>query len=31
MEEHEICDAIHRRRRVQFLYRGDLRKMEPYA
>jgi predicted DNA-binding transcriptional regulator YafY len=31
MEEHEICDAIHKRRRVRFWYRGGLRTVEPYA
>lgn len=31
MEEHEICDAIHKRRRLRFWYRGGLRTVEPYA
>ncbi len=31
MEEHEICDAIRKRRQVQFWYRGGLRTVEPYA
>lgn len=31
MEEHEICDAIHKRRRVRFWYRGGMRTVEPYA
>ena len=31
MEEHEICDAIHKRRRVRFWYRGGIRTVEPYA
>jgi predicted DNA-binding transcriptional regulator YafY len=31
MQEHEICDAIHKRRRVTFWYRGGLRTVEPYA
>lgn len=31
MEEHEICDAIHRHRRVRFWYRGGMRTVEPYA
>ena len=31
MEEHEICDAIHKRRRVRFWYRGDVRTVEPLA
>jgi hypothetical protein len=31
MEEHEICDAIHKRRRVRFRYRGGIRTVEPYA
>ena len=31
MEEHEICDAIHKRRRVRFWYRGGIRTAEPYA
>lgn len=31
MEDHEICDAIHRRRRVRFWYRGGIRMVEPYA
>lgn len=31
MNEHELCDAIHRRRRVRFWYRGGMRTAEPYA
>jgi hypothetical protein len=31
MEEHEICDAIHHRRRLRFWYRGGFRMIEPYA
>lgn len=31
MEEHEICDAIHKRQRVRFQYRGGVRTVEPYA
>ncbi len=31
MQDHEICDAVHKHRRVQFWYRGGLRKAEPYA
>ena len=31
MDEHEICDAIHKRHRVQFWYRGGVRTVEPYA
>jgi predicted DNA-binding transcriptional regulator YafY len=31
MEEHEICDAIHKRQCVRFRYRGGLRTVEPYA
>ncbi len=31
MEEHEICDAIHKRRRVRFWYRGGIRIVQPYA
>jgi len=31
VEEHEVCDAIHRRRRVRFSYRGGVRTVEPYA
>lgn len=31
MEDREICDAIHRHRRVRFWYRGGLRTVEPYA
>jgi hypothetical protein len=31
MEEHEICGAIHKRRRVRFWYRGGVRTIEPYA
>ena len=31
MEDHVICDAIHKRRRVQFWYRGGVRIVEPYA
>ena len=31
MEEHEICDAIHKRHQVRFRYRGGVRTVEPYA
>jgi len=31
MEDREICDAVHKRRRVRFWYRGGLRTVEPYA
>lgn len=31
MEEHEICDAIHRRRRARIWYRGGYRVVEPHA
>jgi hypothetical protein len=31
MEDHEICQAIHHRRCLQFWYRGGTRKVEPYA
>lgn len=31
MEEHEICDAIHRHHRIRFWYRGGVRTVEPYA
>jgi hypothetical protein len=31
MEDHEICQAIHHRRCLEFWYRGGIRKVEPYA
>ena len=31
MEEHKICDAIHKRQRVSFWCRGGIRTVEPYA
>jgi len=31
MEDREICDAVHKRRRVRLWYRGGLRTVEPYA
>ncbi len=31
MEEHEICSAVHKRRRVRIWYRGGIRTVEPYA
>lgn len=31
MEDREICDAIHKRRRIRFWYRGGVRIVEPYA
>lgn len=31
MEGHEICDAIHRRRRVRIWYRGGHRVVEPHV
>lgn len=31
MEEHKICDAIHKRNRIRFWYRGGTRTVEPYA
>jgi hypothetical protein len=31
MEDHEICQAIHHRRCLQFWYRGGIRTVEPYA
>ena len=31
MEGHEICDAIHKHRRVRFWYQGGIRTVEPYA
>ena len=31
MEDFEICDAIHKRRRVSLWYRGGVRTVEPYA
>ena len=31
MEEHEICDAIHRRQRARIWYRGGHRVIEPHA
>lgn len=31
MEDHEICQAIHKRQRLRFWYRGGIRTVEPYA
>jgi len=31
MEDHEICDAIHKHHCLRFWYRGGTRTVEPYA
>jgi hypothetical protein len=31
MEDFEICNAIHKRQRLRFWYRGGIRTVEPYA